>query len=130
MGYRVEKPVLRVSARLERDEAAEDFPGPPRGPWEGQRYESQGRWSKVRTRNLVAAGAVVTVAFMMMALAPAAHAAPTTFLDDGGPDDEIGQKDLNSFTVDYGNPGATSIAISGHGHMASAAAALATRARS
>ncbi len=36
----------------------------------------------------------------------AASAAPLTFVDDGGADDEPGQKDLNSLTVDYGAPGA------------------------
>ncbi len=66
-----------------------------------------------RVRALFAGGAVVTLVFMMMALlAPVASAAPTTFLDDGGPDDQVGQKDLNSLTVDYGSVGATSIAIS------------------
>jgi hypothetical protein len=33
-------------------------------------------------------------------------------VDDAGPDDYPGQKDLNFFTFDYGLPGATSIAVS------------------
>ena len=41
----------------------------------------------------------------------AASAAPLTFVDDGGADDEPGQKDLNFLTVDYGAPGATSINV-------------------
>jgi hypothetical protein len=32
-------------------------------------------------------------------------------VDDGGPDDYPGQKDLSFFSVDYGAPGATSIAV-------------------
>ena len=38
----------------------------------------------------------------------AASAVPTTFVDDGGPDDLTGQKDLNFLIVD---PGATSINV-------------------
>ena len=41
----------------------------------------------------------------------ATSAAPLTFVDDGGADDEPGQKDLNFLTVDYGVPGATSINV-------------------
>ena len=41
----------------------------------------------------------------------AASAAPLTFVDDGGADDEPGQKDLNSLTVDYGAPGGPSINV-------------------
>ena len=40
-----------------------------------------------------------------------ASAAPRTFVDDGGADDEPGQKDLNFLTVDYGAIGATSIDV-------------------
>jgi len=35
-----------------------------------------------------------------------------TLVDDQGPDDYPGQKDLNFFTFDYGLPGATSISVS------------------
>ena len=38
-------------------------------------------------------------------LVGAASAAALTFVDDGGADDEPGQKDLNFLTVDYGVPG-------------------------
>ena len=44
-------------------------------------------------------------------LVGASSAAPLTFVDDGGADDEPGQKDLNFLTVDYGAPGATSINV-------------------
>ena len=36
---------------------------------------------------------------------------PSQVLDDNGADDYPGQKDLNFFTFDYGNPGATSISV-------------------
>ena len=41
----------------------------------------------------------------------ASSAVPLTFVDDGGADDEPGQKDLNSLEVDYGVPGATSVHV-------------------
>ena len=41
-----------------------------------------------------------------------ASAAPQTVIDQGGEDDLTGQKDLNSLTVDYGLPGATSVGLS------------------
>src|SRR6188472_1889390 len=40
-----------------------------------------------------------------------ASAAPITYVDDHGADDEPGQKDLNFLTVDYGVPGATSVDV-------------------
>ena len=64
-----------------------------------------------RRRQLLVMGGVFLVTGLMLAtvLAPRASAAPITAVDDGGPDDEPGQKDLNFLTVDYGLPGATSI---------------------
>ena len=41
----------------------------------------------------------------------AAAAAPVTIVDDNGPDDQPGQKDLSFLTVDYGLPGATTINV-------------------
>ncbi len=40
------------------------------------------------------------------------NAAPQTIVDQNGEDDLGGQKDLNSLTVDYGLPGATSLSVS------------------
>ena len=53
---------------------------------------------------LLAVGAALT-------FVGAAAAAPVTIVDDRGPDDVPGQKDLNFLTVDYGLPGATTINV-------------------
>ncbi|MEJ7800634.1 MAG: hypothetical protein WKF60_08950, partial [Ilumatobacter sp.] len=42
---------------------------------------------------------------------PASAADPIVAVDDAGPDDEPGQKDLNALSVDYGAPGASNIVV-------------------
>jgi hypothetical protein len=65
---------------------------------------------KRKRQLLVMGGVFLVTGFMLVTMfAPRASAAPITAVDDAGPDDEPGQKDLNFLTVDYGLPGATSI---------------------
>jgi hypothetical protein len=49
---------------------------------------------------------------MLLGLIAPVFAAPITIIDDGGPDDNVGQKDLNSFTFDYDNQASGNIAVS------------------
>ena len=42
---------------------------------------------------------------------PVSAADPVVAIDDAGPDDEPGQKDLNSLSIDYGDPGATNLVV-------------------
>ncbi len=77
--------------------------------------------SRLSTRRGVTARrkrrAVLALLAMLLAVggsltfAGLASAAPQTVIDQGGEDDLTGQKDLNSLTVDYGLPGATSLSV-------------------
>ena len=58
---------------------------------------------------LLVAGAVAGDSVLSTAVV---NAAPQTIVDQNGEDDLGGQKDLNSLTVDYGLPGATSLSVS------------------
>jgi uncharacterized repeat protein (TIGR01451 family) len=64
-----------------------------------------------RKRAVFALLALALVVGASMIYAGAASAAPITVVDDKGADDQPGQKDLNSLTVDYGAPGATTFNV-------------------
>jgi hypothetical protein len=67
--------------------------------------------STKRQRFLVGGVFLVTGFLLTTVMAPHASAVPITIVDDGGPDDLPGQKDLNFLTVDYGAPGDPSISV-------------------
>ena len=67
--------------------------------------------SRLRRVSLHGFVLIAMVAALVGPLAGVANAAPVTVVDDGGADDEPGQKDLNALTIDYGTPGATSINV-------------------
>jgi uncharacterized repeat protein (TIGR01451 family) len=61
---------------------------------------------------LMAMLALLVVGGVSITFTLVASAAPQTVVDQGGEDDLTGQKDLNSLTVDYGSPGATTLSVS------------------
>jgi Prealbumin-like fold domain len=63
--------------------------------------------ARKRSRWLIVAGLLGSTILIIGWALPTASAAPVMIVDDGGPDDYPGQKDLNYLTVDYapGTPG-------------------------
>ena len=58
-------------------------------------------------RLVIAAVVATPIALTRRSAAAASSRLPTvSAVDDAGPDDEPGQKDLNALSVDYGEPGA------------------------
>src|SRR5687768_8975591 len=70
-----------------------------------------GATARRRRRALLALLALLVAVGASLTFAGVATAAPLTFVDDAGADDEPGQKDLNFLTVDYGAAGATQISV-------------------
>ena len=62
-------------------------------------------------RLVIAAVIATPIALQRSAAAASPRLPSSSAVDDAGPDDEPGQKDLNALSVDYGDPGATAIDV-------------------
>ena len=70
------------------------------------------RARRPRLAGIAIAGAMLLPVAMLIGLISPVLAAPITIVDDGGADDNVGQKDLNSFTFDYDNQANGTIDVS------------------